>query len=81
MATKKKTEGTNKAIPENLKEGLKKLFIGDVDGTFGEHYEVAIRFNAELVLYVVFDVNDGLYGVVEDEIQEEVHPWYATWDE
>lgn len=81
MATKKKTEGTNKAIPENLKEGLKKLFVGDVDGTFSEHYEAVIRFNAESVLYLVLDADNGLYGTVYDEIQERSIEWHAEWDE
>ena len=81
MATKKKTEGTNKAIPENLKEGLKKLFVGDVDDTFSGHLEAVIRFNAETVLHLVFDAEDGLFGAVYDEIQEAVYGWHAEWDD
>ena len=78
MATKKVEE--KKTAFFRPSGNAKNQLDGDTDFTFGKFHEVVIRLNSQLVLRIVIDQNDGLYGALYNEINGTSWNWHAEED-
>lgn len=78
MATRK-VEEKNKVFFKPSGNAKNQL-DGDTDFTFKTFNEAVIRFNSDMVLTIVLDLDNGLYGSITKDSDGSVWYWHAEED-
>ena len=78
---KTKTEAKTEVVKKGVNPGLVKNQIdGDYDFTNRMVYSAVLRFDAGAVLTVVYDRDNGIYGTLENALDEVNFEWHAEMD-